>query len=506
MANISKRVPGCGDDCGGERGERGKRGHRGHRGRDGSDGDTGPTGPTGATGPTGPTNPADFDNFVFNPYETIPRDNIFNDFAALVAAMKNVEGFKTLQFDNSRAGLGTSLTIPVAGTVRLTRDTSVVGAFTADMVGQLITIDSATNLSNIGTFTVTAVIDADTLEFTNAAGVAEPAFAGSWVVVGGGGITTVTIPPGEWDMQMVEWTAYANPFAPGGVATIVVNISDGASFDNLRKIGGDVVVTNLNNLPNPAPVRITRNAVFELGMGLTNDFPQIVNSGTAPFFDCTTLPATESLTIRMKGVIRGTTAAIDLGASGGVINFNLIGLCRVQTGMIKGTNAAATINVANLGEQSEVDRQDTVASPFAGTIVHGQQSLNNIPRVRMQMFPRSINQAPPIPTGVAFVNATGLGHNGSYEITSAGVVAQTLPTIRSSTAIANGLSATAVGALNSTGMIVAFKHIGAGSISLSPAVGETIDGGAGPLVVPAGGARILQSDGVSNWRVIGGYL
>ena len=78
MADINKRVPGCDDDCEGERGERGergkrgKRGHRGHDGHDG-DGDTGSTGPTGdagstgptgatgsgSTGPTGPTGPSD---------------------------------------------------------------------------------------------------------------------------------------------------------------------------------------------------------------------------------------------------------------------------------------------------------------------------------------------------------------------------------------------------------------------------------------------------------------
>lgn len=55
MADITRRIPDCDDDCegGGERGKRGKRGHRGH---DGSDGAIGPTGPSG--GPTGPTGPS----------------------------------------------------------------------------------------------------------------------------------------------------------------------------------------------------------------------------------------------------------------------------------------------------------------------------------------------------------------------------------------------------------------------------------------------------------------
>ena len=76
MADFSKRVPGCDDDCEGERGERGergekgergergKRGHRGHDGKDGHDGrdgdpgPAGPTGPTGQSGLTGSTGPA----------------------------------------------------------------------------------------------------------------------------------------------------------------------------------------------------------------------------------------------------------------------------------------------------------------------------------------------------------------------------------------------------------------------------------------------------------------
>lgn len=65
MAEITRRIPDCDDDCEGERGKRGKRGKRGHRGRDGDDGEIGPTGPAGqvidlgTTGPTGPTGPSD---------------------------------------------------------------------------------------------------------------------------------------------------------------------------------------------------------------------------------------------------------------------------------------------------------------------------------------------------------------------------------------------------------------------------------------------------------------
>jgi len=47
MADITRRIPGCDEDCDGEGGERGK---RGRRGRDGDEGTTGPTGPAGLDG------------------------------------------------------------------------------------------------------------------------------------------------------------------------------------------------------------------------------------------------------------------------------------------------------------------------------------------------------------------------------------------------------------------------------------------------------------------------
>src|SRR5574342_1329257 len=109
MPDITRRVPGCDDDCEGERAERGERGHRGHRGRrghDGHDGPTGPTGPaaaaglTGATGPTGPTAPTEFDNFVFRP-GGVQEGNVYTSWPDLFAAMSVVQGWKTIQFDDT---------------------------------------------------------------------------------------------------------------------------------------------------------------------------------------------------------------------------------------------------------------------------------------------------------------------------------------------------------------------------------------------------------------------
>jgi len=541
MTDISKRGLDCDDDCEGERGERGKRGkrghdgeqgERGHDGKDGRDGDTGPTGSTGpmgeaantgATGPMGLTGSIGSTNwFVFNPYG-VAGGNLYTDWSLLIPAMEAVPGAKVLQFDNIRTGQGDSISAPVAGLQTLT---DAAGLFVPAMIGRRITIAGSTTGGSIippnndGTFLITNVPSPTQIEYANTIpGVAEPAFAGVWVVVGGAISpnnplgTACVIPPGVWDMTEVEWFGVPNPFAQVAVGAIFITISDGASFENFRKMGGEINVTNLNNSPNPAPVRIWRAAIFEQGLGLGGDFPIINNNGTAPFFDCTQLGVApigvvgETMIYRLSGSLGGATAAIDMGASPSQIECNLIGLGRINTGAIKGTHLDARLNVSTISTQTAVALQGTPASPFAGSILYGQQSDTQIPRLRMQMFPRSENQLAPVPSAIAFFPATGLGHNGSFQVTSAGVVNQSLPVIRA-VAPPNNQTATSIGALNSTGMIVVFKHIGLGSINVRPAGIETIDGIPGPafVAVPAGGSRIFQSDGVSDWHVIAGYL
>ena len=144
MADITRRIPGCDDDCEngergergergesgerGERGERGKRGPRGHDGNAGHDGAIGPTGPMGATGPTGPTGfggPVATDGvtvvgngtpenplsapllvtYVYRPGATgefAPGGNVYTDWYALMEQIRATEnqGYRYIQFDN----------------------------------------------------------------------------------------------------------------------------------------------------------------------------------------------------------------------------------------------------------------------------------------------------------------------------------------------------------------------------------------------------------------------
>ena len=59
-------------------------------------------------------------------------------------------------------------------------------------------------------------------------------------------------------------------------------------------------------------------------------------------------------------------------------------------------------------------------------------------------------------------------------------------------------------------MVVVKNETGGNDVNVSPNTSEvppdTIDGGAGPIVIPPGGSRIFMSDGFSNWTIVGGYL
>lgn len=82
----------------------------------------------------------------------------------------------------SRSGIGDSFT-KSGNTMTLT---DAGGQFVSAQVGRSITIYSATTAANNGVFTITAVPSATTIQYTNAAGVAEN-FAGSWIIDDGAG-------------------------------------------------------------------------------------------------------------------------------------------------------------------------------------------------------------------------------------------------------------------------------------------------------------------------------
>ena len=481
MADFNKRGPGCDDDCEGERGKRGKRGKRGHRGHDGergergeqgerghdghdgSDGATGPTGPasTGGTGFTGPTGPTG-DGGV----------NVNDDGAPIAGNPHSTLNFVGGGVQAIDAGGGVAnVTIPGINLVFRPGGVQAGNVYTiwADLVAAAALIQGW-----------------KTIQFDNR-------------------FAPAVIPPGVWDMTQAEWMGFF-PGAAFGTAP-VVTISDGASFTNLLKIGSELTVINANTVNAPIVIAPAPGvaAIFELGSGLMGDFSTINNTGGAPFFDLSQLLAGQVFGLRMQGVITGTAPAIQLGASPAAINLTIYDAARLQAGMIAGTNPASVLQVFNFGTGGQLNRQ----AGFAGTITYGRPALfTGLPAFpRFWIFPASVNQGPTVPSAAPFTPLTGLGMNACLRFnTTAGDIAQTLPLIRAAAPPVGSFSVTP-GVLESTGLLVFIKNeLGANDVVVTPdaTTPDTIDGGAGPIIVPPGGSRIFMSDGVSNWSLVGG--
>jgi len=441
-------------------------------------------------------------NIVFKPFSGLSSGNVFQTWAEVMAAIATVDGAKTLQFDNTTSGVGQSIAVSAPGVGRLAIPSTSRYAFNVGMVGRELTLAGSIVDANNGNFTISAVIDAHTVDYVNAGVVADPVYAGAWIVTGGVGGTACVIPAGLWDMTMVHWYGEVRAFAVAGAGRVPVTISDGAQFENLYYIGGLVQLTNLSNTPSPPPNKISGPVIIKFGKDDSEGIPQVINSGTNPFWDISLVAAGQIVTFMTGGFVTGTTPSFGFGAGACELNPLVIKNGRFTTGWISGTNPAAILRIGNLSEGSQLNRIDNTASPYAGELRYGQQSDSQIIRQRVTMIPASIRQAPPVPSGVAITNTTGLGHNANLLFQSAGAVNQPLPIIRGAKNIANNLQSTQVGALNSTGISTTVKHTGGGgSVNVT---GDRVANGVGDaFAVAAGVVTLTDAAGLFTAAMVG---
>lgn len=319
--------------------------------------------------------------------------------------------------------------------------------------------------------------------------------------------TPCIIPAGTWDMKNVEWTGFLKTTVPSANAISLGGAPSGGDviLPNLLSMGGAInPIVNLNTVSAPIVLPAQAITAMEIGEGFTGDFPQISNTGPAPFFDLSALGAGQVFLLRMQGSISGAAAAIQMGNSPGTFQISLYDSARIQAGMVAGTNAAALFNIFYFGVSGQIGRM----SAFAGTFNFGRPDsfTGGAGWARFWMFPAAANQVNPAPSAVAFTTSTGLGMSTCLRFnTTAGDIAQTLPLIRAA-APAIGSFSTTPGVLESTGLMVIIKNeTGANNVNVSPngTTPDTIDGGAGAVAVPAGGSRMFISNGVSNWSVVG---
>jgi hypothetical protein len=315
-------------------------------------------------------------------------------------------------------------------------------------------------------------------------------------------VTPAVIPAGSWDMTEVEIAAFVSfkTVPPGQLVNL--NIADGASLPNLKKIGGPLIVTNLNTVTAPV-VAPSTGYFFEVSRGNLGSEgpPTIINSGAAPFIDATALAGASFLILRLSGTLGGTGGPfINLtGAPAGLrLLLGMLDQASITANRIAG-DAGQTLSVIEFTRSSLLGRQAT----FLGTIA---RSLYNTGVSRSNVFP----PAPAAPAGAPIATiGTGLGFNTTLRFdTTVGDVAQVLPLIRAA-APAAGATVTTAGVLDSTGLDVTIKNeVGANNVNVTPnAINpDTIEGGAGPVVIPPGGSRTFRSNGLSNWLIVASYL
>jgi hypothetical protein len=318
----------------------------------------------------------------------------------------------------------------------------------------------------------------------------------------------IVIPTGIYDMTETEWFGYSNPTGVLPPQRYIVETND-SQFPNLRAISGELQVNNTNTTV-PMITLPATGQQMELGMGPLGAFPIINNVGTQPWVDASALAGGAQFLLRMQGSIQGTSPAINFGASTGFrCIIGAFDQSNINAGMIIGTDPGCQITAI-------VHSSANMASQFgfAGIITKGSGGGIN-PAIGLTRFYFSpYTGFPNVPAGPSAVDISvgaGLGMNATLRRdTTAGPGTQTLPLIRAN-APAIGSSPNNSGVGDTTGLFVIVKNqLGGNSLDVVPNTSEvppdTIEGGAGPVVIPPGGSRIFQSDGVANWIIVGGYL
>ncbi len=282
-------------------------------------------------------------------------------------------------------------------------------------------------------------------------------------------VSPAVIPAGgPYLMDNVVWEG-----RDGGFGAFV-SIANGVTFTGLRSFRGAINVTN-SNLVTPAVADLVDGDIITIEGNSTLD---TVLGGASFFSGAGLAPGNTVIVLLREASSAGFTTAgpfITFPVAGSFLLVGLEGLAAVQQSVLVGA-LGTFLQVA-------VSTMMTVVTSFpnwAGTVLD--------PRLDdpASVLPQPFLTAPAVAPFTAFpsqwlrFNSTGI------------TIAQTLPSINA-----------AFNDQSSPGEFLIITDYGTGVLTISPAVGDTINGAAGPFNVPAGGgALILISDGVSDWRTI----
>ena len=280
----------------------------------------------------------------------------------------------------------------------------------------------------------------------------------------------IVIPPGAYNMKDVIWRAYPGLGALFGYT--LVTLADGAIFTGLRYFHGPLTVQGFGTVPHCSDLADDDFVYLREGADITQ-------LGPAPFFD------TPLLTTNM-GFVLEDIAGLGFFGPGPVVNLANPGTLVAFNMGVQGVVSANTLSGV-AGSVFRIIYTDTSAylgqsqPAHLGTL---QIWVNYLTRYYPQPDPPALQSTPYTPgiySEVVRCDASG------------GPVPITLPNIGANFVHLRGLVVGVKETTNNAGATV----VGGG--------GDTIDGAAAAVPIPAGGAIFVMSDGISNWDVIGVY-
>ena len=385
----------------------------------------------------------------------------------LMRAVSNGGGKYTIQNDDSIvspaiipvaapvAGAPTAaFTGPVGATMTLTDGGA---SFTFSPDGRFVTIAGATSPANDGVFPVTAVPTPTTVEYTNAAGVAEAAGAATY---------SITTP---WDLTNVELAAWAQQL-------VITHFADGITFLGLRHLSGQFISV-LSTSPSPPPSTDFASPANDLANILVEGGCQINAENGVPLWDTSQGPAGLFMFFqcRNRGVIANNPGQVfHAGVSGQFIIFfceEQSGIWRVGISSVVGVAAfAALSNQCIFGTQlawlGTLDEVVTISGPVG-----------------------NVGPVPPLAANIAPV-ALGFSATVTRCDVSGGGFTQVLPNLP----LQFAAKGTAV-------RIMIKEESGTDGLLVDAAGADTIEGSGLPVAIPAGGSITFIADGVSNWYI-----
>lgn len=329
--------------------------------------------------------------------------------------------------------------------------------FSASDVGRWVNIVNAPTGANNGWFLVTAAPTPSTIEYLNAAGVAEAVGSATY---------SLTVP------HDLSGTALVSLKASN------IDVADGATFKGLRRFKGAGFMTVLTSAGSPSAVSDfygTDEIIVEDGFGIN-----AAGGGSPAVFDYTSAPSGSFLVVNVRDKANigqnpgGGAPVFHIGLAGQFGIFNVYGQGSIWR------NALSSVAGA-LGFFT-IDR---------GNVMGGQPAwLGNSPTQRVIGAGPKQN-VDPVPGTAAATSPVSVSTHAVEVIrcdVSGGGFTQLLPSLPE-----------ANGSLGTGGRVTVIEESGNPGLLVDASGANTIDGSGDPVAVPPGGTRVFVNDGDNNW-------